>query len=218
MPSSLSSLVLTTALVSIVASPLLLQLSPVLVSVLEELPIGPRVAPAPIDVAGRPESLDHHTVICGYGRVGRELASALEQHDLTFLVIEHNPGIVGELRSRGVPVIYGDAGNTAVLAHAHLERAASLAVLIPDPLAAELATRAARALQPDLAILTRAQSAREAERLRAAGATDVVQPEFEAGVAVVGWVLRRYGLSGPDLARIVLARRAGFYRRGGEHT
>jgi hypothetical protein len=41
-----------------------------------------------------------------------------------------------------------------------------------------------------------------------------VQPEFEAGVAVVGYALRRYGLSGPDLARIVLARRAGFYGRG----
>jgi CPA2 family monovalent cation:H+ antiporter-2 len=101
-----------------------------------------------------------------------------------------------------------------VLERASLETAKLLTVLIPDPLSAELVTRPARALNPNLDILTRAMDAEQAERLRRAGATDVVQPEFEAGVAVVGYALRRYGLSGPDLARIVLARRAGFYGRG----
>jgi CPA2 family monovalent cation:H+ antiporter-2 len=138
----------------------------------------------------------------------------LHDHDIPYLVIEHNPATVEELQRTGVAVIYGDAGNPTVLEHAHLATARLFAVLIPNAVDAELATRSARALNPTLAILARAPDATQAERLRQAGASDVVQPEFEAGLAVLGYVLRRYGLSGPELAEIVLDRKADFYQRG----
>jgi monovalent cation:H+ antiporter-2, CPA2 family len=215
-PQSLFNLVLATSLVTIVASPLLLEASPRLVAALERLPLrgGSEPTAEPMDPIFGSRAIRNHTVICGYGRVGREVAYALEEDELSYLVIEYNTAIVEELRTRGVPVIYGDASSATVLEHASLDSAKLLTVLIPDPLSAELTTRTARALNPSLDILTRATDAEQAERLRQAGATDVVQPEFEAGVAVVGYALRRYGLSGPDLARIVLARRAGFYGRG----
>ena len=167
---------------------------------------------APVETATGSDSLKDHTIICGYGRVGREVAFALEQHGRPYVVIEYNPAIAQRLRGRGIPVIYGDASSAVVLAHAHVESAGLLAVLIPDPGTSELTTRTARRMNQHLDILARAADERESERLREAGATNVVQPEFEAGVAVVGHALRRYGLSGPDLARAILARRAAFYR------
>ena len=102
------------------------------------------------------EGLSHHTVICGFGRVGRELAQALEARGLRYLVVEYNPLIVGELRTAGVPVVYGDAANPLVLEHTFLERATLLAVLVPDASVAEATTRSARLLNPRLDVVARA--------------------------------------------------------------
>jgi CPA2 family monovalent cation:H+ antiporter-2 len=211
---SLFGLVLATSLVTVVLSPLLLQLSSRLVTALDRHGTGSRRAPKRVHQEAEPRGWKEHTVIAEYGRVGREVGRILQEHDIPYLVIERNPATVEELREGGVAVIYGDAGNPTVLEHAHLEAARLFAVLIPHPVDAELATRTARAVNPKLAILTRAPDAAQATRLRQAGATDVVQPEFEAGLAVLGYALRRYGLSGPELAEIVLGRRARFYRRG----
>jgi monovalent cation:H+ antiporter-2, CPA2 family len=154
-------------------------------------------------------------VICGYGRVARELAEALEARSLRYLVIEYNPQVVRALRERRVPVIYGDAANPAVLEHAHLEQARLLAILMPDAAAAELATRHAHALNPRLDIVARGGGPRDLERLRRAGATEVVQPEFEAGVEVIRHALGRFGVGGQELSNLVRGRRAAYYRHTG---
>jgi CPA2 family monovalent cation:H+ antiporter-2 len=150
--------------------------------------------------------------------VGRELADALERRKFRYLVIEYNPVIVRELRERGVPVIYGDAGNPAVLEHAHLETARLMAVVIPDAHATEVATRQARVLQPDLDIVARAADADHVQRLRRAGASDVVQPEFEAGVEVIRHAMRRYGIDGLELGHLATGRRATFYAHAIDET
>ena len=167
-------------------------------------------APVVPDIGG--EGLSRHTVICGYGRVGRELADALDRRKLRYLVIEYNPQIVRELRARNVPVIYGDAANPAVLEHAHLETARLLAVLMPDALAAERTTMHARAQQPQLDIIARAVSVGHLEGLRRSGATEVVQPEFEAGIEVIRHTMRRYGIVGMELTHLMAGRRTAFYQ------
>jgi CPA2 family monovalent cation:H+ antiporter-2 len=113
-------------------------------------------------------------------------------------------------------VVYGDAANPAVLEHAHLEHARLLALLMPDVRAAETATRWARSHHPRLDIVVRADTAADVERLRRAGATEAVQPEFEAGVEVIRHALRRFGVGGLELSNLVAGRRAGFYRRVGD--
>ena len=59
--------------------------------------------------------------------------------------------------------------------------------------------------------IARAARREDLERLRRAGATDVVQPEFEAGVEVIRHALRRFGISGAELATLAAGRRASFY-------
>ena len=63
-------------------------------------------------------------------------------------------------------------------------------------------------------MVARAADVREVERLQQAGATEVVQPEFEAGVEVIRHALRRYGTGGLELVGVVAGRRSAFYRRG----
>jgi monovalent cation:H+ antiporter-2, CPA2 family len=213
-PASVFDLILATSLVTIVLSAPLFVVAPALGSGLERLFRRELGLPRVIGISDVSADFTDHAVICGYGRVGQEVAYVLQQEGVPYLVIEYNPAIVEELRAHDIPVIYGDAGTRLVLQHAHLETALLLAVLLPDGAAGELVTATARDLCPALDILARATNSEQAERLREAGATNVVQPEFEAGVAVAGYALRRYGRTGPELARATLDRRRVFYRRG----
>ena len=210
-PAALFDLTLAVALITIVLTPALLQAAPPLLRLLARLPGGGRhfaaQANAP-DSAG--SGMRGHTIICGYGRVGSELAAALDARGLPYLVVEYNPLLVRDLRARGVPVRYGDAANPLVLEHAHVGDATLLAVLMPDAAAAEAATRYGRDHAPDLDIVARARDRDAAARLRRAGATAVVQPEFEAGLEVIRHALRRVGVSGENLAQLTQERRHAF--------
>src|SRR5262249_32697213 len=165
----------------------------------------------PLEPSESAEALNHHAVICGFGRVAHELADTFDGRGIHYLVIEYNPDVVRHLRDRNVPVIYGDASNPAVMEHAHLERARLLAILMPDSRATELATRHGRAINPRLDIVSRGGSIEALDRLRAAGATEVVQPEFEAGVEVIRHALRRFGVGGMELSSAVAGRRRAYY-------
>jgi CPA2 family monovalent cation:H+ antiporter-2 len=84
---------------------------------------------------------------------------------------------------------------------------------MPDASAAEVATRHARGINPRLDIVARAVGVDHLDRLRSAGAAEVVQPEFEAGVEVIRHALRRFGVGGLELANVVSGRRGAYYRR-----
>jgi CPA2 family monovalent cation:H+ antiporter-2 len=217
-PQRVFDLTLAVAVATIVLTPALLRAAPALLRVLQRAPVvGRRFADR---VEGDPDASEmvDHVVICGFGRVGRELADALDVNGTRYLVIEYSPAILRDLRARSVPVVYGDATNPAVLEHAHLDRALMLAVLVPDPSTADLVTRRARAAHSDLDIVTRANSAAGVAQLQRAGATEVVQPEFEAGVEVIRHALRRCGVEGDRLAELTADRRAAFYRHGVEEA
>ena len=211
-PAATFDLMLATALSTIVLAPFLLRGAPAIVALAERLPlVGARFG-EPIEGDPSAEGLRGHTVICGFGRVGRELAAALDARGFRYLVIEYNPLVVADLRGRGITAVYGDAANPAVLEHTNLDHARLFAVLMPDANAAELATQRVRETHPRLDVVARAADVAHVARLRRAGATEVVQPEFEAGVEVIRHALSRYGVAGPELGHIVAGRRAAVYR------
>lgn len=212
-PPRVFDLTLATALVTIVLAPALVRASGPVLAALRRVPGLRRIFAEPLDAAAAGPGMRRHVVICGFGNVARELAAVLDRRAFAYVVIEYNPAVMRELRRAGGRVIYGDAANPAVLEHASLSEASLLAVLVPDARTAELATRHARAINPRLDIIARAARREDIEPLRRAGATDVVQPEFEAGVEVIRHALRRYGVSGAELATLASGRRASFYGR-----
>lgn len=205
-------LTLATALTTIVLTPFTMRAAPPLCWALARIP-GLRGRFRDVIYVDDPVAgMRRHAVICGCGRVGQELVTVLSRRGLPHLVIEYNPDVVRSLRAAGTPVIYGDAANAGVLQHAGLGAARLLAALVPDPADAENIVRLARALNPRLDIVARATDAEQVERLQRAGATEVVQPEFEAGVEVIRHALQRYGLAGTELNVVVAGRRRAFYR------
>jgi len=138
--------------------------------------------------------LEHHVILCGYGRVGSAVAEALETFGVRHVVIENDPDVVRSLRERGVASLFGDAGHRRLLHEAGAEHAALAVVALPDVDRVRHAVRNLRALNPELPILARTHERAQHETLRQAGATEVIQPELEAASTLIRHALRRLAL------------------------
>lgn len=211
----LNSAILMGALVSIVISPLLLQAGPRLLSWAAARPtLGRLLAePALAELGDAPAVLHQHVVVCGYGRVGRELVHEVRRRDFRCVVVEQNPYLVDQLRRLGIPRVYGDAANPAVLNACALEQARVLAVTVPDPAAAQLILSHAKRRNPQLDVIVRGRAQEDHEAMMEAGAAEVVQPEFEAGLEFVRHTLHRYGVDRTQIQALLGRRRLDFYRR-----
>jgi CPA2 family monovalent cation:H+ antiporter-2 len=121
------SLVLAAALLSITLNPLLFKLVPRL-----ERTIGARLGARPSLEASIAPTLRDHVVVVGAGRVGSHIVDVLGRMGIPRLVVESDAATVEDLQKAGVPVLYGDAGNSEILDHAGLGRARALVVTIPD--------------------------------------------------------------------------------------
>jgi CPA2 family monovalent cation:H+ antiporter-2 len=131
------------------------------------------------------EQFTGHVVIVGCGRVGRHVAEVLGRIGVPRLVVEVDPSRTKRLQQLGIPVLFGDAANSEILNHTGLLRARSLVVTVSDDVSALMIVTAGHRLGPQLQIIVRASTWDGARRLRAAGATAVVRPELEGGIAIV---------------------------------
>jgi len=122
-----------------------------------------------------------HYIICGYGRVGHQVAEAFEQTKVRYVVIDAKPETKDELEPRGIPNIIGDATSDDTLMEAGIQRARCLIACSDSDVANVYVTLSARALSPPLYIVARA-GVRDTERkLMMAGANRVISPYFIAG-------------------------------------
>jgi CPA2 family monovalent cation:H+ antiporter-2 len=149
-------------------------------------------------------------VICGYGRVGRIVAGALERRGFRYTVIEIDRRIVEDLRARDIPTIRGSAANRVALERADLAKAVVLVVAVPDPITVRFVVEEARRLNPRLPIVARTHRSRERGTLRQLGATEVVVGETELGLEITRFALRQFGVSQTEVQAIV----AGLRQRG----
>lgn len=129
----------------------------------------------------RLQRLTDHFVLCGYGRVGRQVAQELLREGLPFVVIDTNQDSLVEAARDGYPVVHGNAADDDVLRQAGLERAHGLIAAVAADADNIFVTLSARALRPDLPIVARANREDAVRKLRLAGATHVVSPYTMAG-------------------------------------
>jgi len=127
-----------------------------------------------------------HVIICGWGRVGRSIASEVQAAGRRVVLVERNEEVIPP----GIPVVTGDATEDDVLRAAGIERAAALVAAVDSDSANSFITLGARALKPELFIVARARSEESAEKLRRAGANRVVNPQVIGGARMAAFVLR----------------------------
>lgn len=140
-------------------------------------------------VATRQLAEREHVIICGFGRVGQNLARVLEQRGLEFIAIDQDPFRVRDARQAGDPVVYGDAAETEVLRSLGIERASAVVVSFDSPATALRIVRRVRRLRSDLSVLVRTEDDSKLDELQAAGATEVIPATFETSLSLVAHVL-----------------------------
>jgi CPA2 family monovalent cation:H+ antiporter-2 len=140
------------------------------------------------------ESLRDHVVLCGFGRVGSTVGGALDKFRIPFLVIEKDTDVIQALRSRNIPCLFGDASHPHLLHAAGVRNASLVIMTLSDARIAQLAVANVRKLNATVPILSRSETISDMEHLKAAGATDVVQPEFVASAKMVQIALHSLGL------------------------
>jgi CPA2 family monovalent cation:H+ antiporter-2 len=135
--------------------------------------------------------LTGHVVLVGYGRVGRRISRALQQHGLRYVVVEENRDFVEELRAKNLPAVAGDAQEADVLIQAHIARAALLIVAMPDAARTCRMLSIARMLNPHIGSIARVHSDDEAALLEKENVGGVFYGEQELANAMIGEVERQ---------------------------
>jgi CPA2 family monovalent cation:H+ antiporter-2 len=148
------------------------------------------------------EPMAGHAVICGWGRVGRTVARALEDRGFGYVVVEEHRRTVESLRARGIQALYGDIADADLLGHAGLQRARVLVFAAYDPPSAEFVIEHARRVNPRIEVVARVETPEEARRLLDLGASQTVEGERELGVQMARYTLRRFGVTSREVEAI----------------
>lgn len=126
-----------------------------------------------------------HVLILGFGRSGQALTRMLEHEGIATMALDLDPDHVQQARAAGQAVAFGDATKAPALTAAGLTRASAVVLTYLDTPTVFKTLATIRALAPHTPVIVRTQTDRDLERLRAAGATEVV-PESQEGALMLG--------------------------------
>ncbi|MBB3929895.1 CPA2 family monovalent cation:H+ antiporter-2 [Kaistia hirudinis] len=191
-------LILAGAILSILLNPLMFAAAKRLFQRTDEAKkVTPTVAPSspeqPAIIADdesglKPTSQTGHSIVVGYGRVGRIVTEGLRDKGLPYLVMENGTQRAKELREAGIEVIVGNAVEDDVLAAANPVGARHLLVAIPEAFEAGQIVEKARALNPDIEIIARGRTDAEVEHLIGHGANLAIMGEREIALGMLASV------------------------------
>lgn len=139
------------------------------------------------------EVLSGHIIICGFGRVGKWVGKVLSEYEIPYLVIEYNSELARKLEREGVRVIYGDPSQIEVLESANLKEAKACVLAIPDQVAQEEIIGHVQTMAPKVKIISRVHLDEDWEKLKFLKVDKMVQPEFEAAIAITKGILTSMG-------------------------
>ena len=152
-----------------------------------------RVDPfAELPMSTESKYLAGQVVLVGYGRIGRRIAQALNEHGLPYVVAEQNRELVEALRQQGVAAVSGNATEPAVLIQAHIANAAMLVIATQHPIDIRQMADTARTLNPGIEIVVRTHNEDESELLRQDGIGAVFLGVEELAKGMIEHIVRRF--------------------------
>lgn len=125
--------------------------------------------------------LRNHTIICGFGRNGKQAALKLSNYNKQFVVVERQKSITDELENNGCHCILGDATLDETLINAGIENAANLITALPKDADNLFVVLTARQLNKKFKIISRASNESSYSKLKIAGADNVIMPDKIGG-------------------------------------
>jgi voltage-gated potassium channel len=146
--------------------------------------------------------ISDHYLVCGFGRVGQQIARDLAAEQAPFVVIDDNPEMRAHAEEMEVLFIEGKGSADEILVEAGIERARAVVACMDSDAENIFTTLSARELRPDIQIVARAASESSERKLLRAGANEVVSPYKASGRTMARLALASHGgRAGPDAAR-----------------
>ncbi|MGP0028950.1 MAG: potassium channel family protein [Acidimicrobiales bacterium] len=131
------------------------------------------------------DRMTRHVIVCGWGRVGREVARFLTNAGTDIVVIDRDPDRLGDMPH---PSVCGDVTDDDILLRAGIDRAATLVAALDTDADNLYVTVASKSMRPDLQIIARARSESSEPKLVRAGADRVVNPQQLGGDRMASFV------------------------------
>ncbi len=123
------------------------------------------------------QRLRGHTVVCGYGRNGKQAVKRLINYKMSCVVIEKDKELLEELESVNILFIDGDATDDIALEKASIQNAKSLITALPSDADNLFVVLSARQINKDMIIISRASMESSYTKLKIAGATNIIMPD-----------------------------------------
>ncbi len=136
------------------------------------------------------DKLKGHVIICGFGRIGQNLAHRLSRHRVPFVVIDPSTESIAEAKSHEFLFLEGDATDEAALLAAGIERATTLVIALQNDSNNVFLTLTARNMNPELRIIARGEHPRTEKKLFQAGANEVVMPAVIGAERVADMIVK----------------------------
>lgn len=146
--------------------------------------------------------MENHTIVCGYGRVGKQAAHDLRFYKTPFVVVERNSTITEDTQNEEIPFIKGDSTDDQVLLKASIKGATALITALPKDADNLFVVLSARELNPKLKIISRASSYSSMRKLRIAGADNVIMPDTVGGAHMASLVVNPDIMEFMDLIKV----------------
>ncbi|MEM5540164.1 NAD-binding protein [Olleya sp. AS48] len=127
------------------------------------------------------DALNNHIIICGFGRNGKQAATKLLAHKQPFVIIERNKEIIEKFEDDNTPFVLGNANEDEILLQAGITRASTLISALPNDADNLFVVLSARQMKNDLRIISRASQETSYEKLKLAGANNVILPDRIGG-------------------------------------
>ena len=162
-------------------------------------------------IARRAINTHRHVIICGYGRCGQNLARLLEREGIPYMALDLDPDRVRQATAAGDAVAFGDAARLQALMAAGLARASAVVVTYLGTPGALKVLAHTHAHAPQVPVIVRTQDDRDLERLRAAGATEVVPEAIEGSLMLASHALALVGVPMRRVIRLVRDQRDARY-------
>lgn len=127
------------------------------------------------------DKMSNHIIICGYGRNGKQAAKKLLAYKKPFVIIERDKDIIEKFQEENVPFVQGNANEDEVLFTAGIDRATTLICALPSDADNLFIVLSARQINNKLCIISRASQETSYEKLKLAGANNVILPDRIGG-------------------------------------
>ena len=162
-------------------------------------------------IAKRSINTAAHIIIAGYGRSGQNLARILEGERIPYMALDLDPDRVRQAAAAGQSVVFGDAARLQSLMAAGLARASAVVVSYQDTASAMKILRLVQEHAPKVPVIVRTIDDSEMEKLRAAGATEVVPEAIEGSLMLASHALALVGVPMRRVIRVVQDQRDARY-------